>query len=199
MDGPIFYVLINKRAFSLVELMVALAMATIFITATLTIADMSIVTYGAQERVSDAQQSVRAALDLMVRDIRMAGYDPMALNAAPTTGIGILAASETSLQFSADLNADQVNNGGAEDLTYYYDADNKRLRQKEGGEAYPQTFIENVSAMKFSYFDANGDPTERLDDIVTVVVTLTVEDRYHKDVTFQRTLTTRINCRNLRM
>lgn len=194
-----FYVLTDKRAFSSVELMVALGMATIFITATLTIADMSIVTYGAQERVSEAQQSVRAALDLMVRDVRMAGYDPMAVNAGPTKDIGILAASETSLQFSADLNADQVNNVGLEDLTYYYDADNKRLRQKKGGKAYPQTFIENVSAMKFSYYDANGDPTERLDDIVTVEVTLTVEDRYHKDVTFQRTLTTHINCRNLRM
>jgi prepilin-type N-terminal cleavage/methylation domain-containing protein len=194
-----FNVLTDKHAFTLVELMVALAMATIFITATLTIADMSISTYGAQERVSEAQQSVRAALDLMVRDVRMAGYDPMAVNAGPTIDIGILAASQTSLHFSADLNADQVNNGGTEDLTYYYDADNKRLRQKEGGKAAPQTFIENVNAVKFSYFDANGDPTERLDDIVTVVVTLTVEDRYRKDVTFQRTLTTRINCRNLRM
>lgn len=189
----------NSRGFTLVELMVALATATLFILATLAIADISMQTYAAQERVSDAQQGVRAALDLMARDIRMAGYDPMALSNGPTAGIAILAATETRLQFSADLNADQVDSGGPENLTYFYDAANKRLRQKEGGKAYPQTFIENVSALKFSYLDAGGDPAAGLDDIVAVVVTLTVEDRYHKDVTFQRTLTTRINCRNLRM
>jgi type IV pilus assembly protein PilW len=178
---------------------VALTTATILILATLAIASISMQTYGTQERVADAQQGVRAALDLMVRDIRMAGYDPMALSNGPTAGIGILAAADTKLQFSADLNADRVDNGGLENLTYFYDAANKRLRQKEGGKAYPQTFIENVSALKFSYLDAGGDPAAGLDDIVTVVVTLTVEDRYHKDATFQRTLSSRINCRNLRM
>ncbi|MGD9369212.1 MAG: prepilin-type N-terminal cleavage/methylation domain-containing protein [Desulfobacteraceae bacterium] len=199
MTGQTYGSTTNSSGFTLVELMVALATATIFILATLTISDMSMQTYRAQERVSDAQQGVRAALNLMVRDIRMAGYDPMALSNGPTAGIGILAATDTKLQFSADLNADQVDSGGTENLTYFYDAANKRLRQKEGGKAYPQTFIENVSALKFSYLDAGGEPAAGLDDIVTVVVTLTVEDRYHKDVTFQRTLTTRINCRNLKM
>lgn len=189
----------NKQGYTLVELLVALAMAGIFIVGTLTLVDMSIQSYGVQERVSDAQQSVRAALDLMVRDIRMAGYDPMAVSDGPTDGIGILAAEETMLQFSSDLNADQVDNGGTENLTYFYDAGNKRLRQKEGGKAYPQTFIENVNALKFSYYNADGDPPSGLDDIAMVVVTLTVEVVYGKGHTSQRSLTTRINCRNLRM
>lgn len=189
----------SKKGYTLVELMVALAMAAIFIVCTLTIVDMSMQSYSVQERVSEAQQSVRAALDLMVRDIRMAGYDPMAVSGGPTAGIGILAADETMLQFSSDLNADQVDNGGIENLTYFYDAGSKRLRQKEGGKAYPQTFIENVSALKFSYFNADGDPPSGLDDIAMVMVTLTVEGAYRKGDTFQRSLTTWINCRNLRM
>jgi len=189
----------DQKAFTLVELLVALAISSIFIVATLTIADMSIKTYGTQERVSEAQQSLRAAMDLMVRDIRMAGYDPMSMSHGPTSGIGILTASGTMLQFTADLNADRVDNGGAENLTYYYDADHKRLRQKEGGLASPQTFIENVSALQFSYFDANGNPAALVEDIATVLVTLSVENTDNRGDTFERTLTSRINCRNLGM
>jgi type IV pilus assembly protein PilW len=211
MTGKTFHASTHNMGFTLVELLVALALAAIFLLATMSIANMSIRSYGDQERVSDAQQSVRAALDLMVRDIRMAGYDPMAMSHGPTTGIGILTATETKLQFSADLNADQVDSGGTENLTYFYEAETKRLRQKEGpkahpktfkkegGKPYPQTFIENVSDLKFSYLDANGGPPAGLEDIAVVVVALTVQNRYQKGGTFERTLTTRINCRNLRM
>jgi type IV pilus assembly protein PilW len=199
MTGKICHPPTHNMGFTLIELLVALALAAIFLLATMSIANMSIRSYGDQERVSDAQQSVRAALDLMVRDIRMAGYDPMAISHGPTTGIGILAATETMLQFSADLNADRADSGGSENLTYFYDAGSKRLRQKEGGKAYPQTFIEKVSDLKFSYLDANGGPPAGLGDIAVVVVALTVQNRYQKGGTFERTLTTRINCRNLRM
>jgi type IV pilus assembly protein PilW len=199
MTGKTCHTSTHNMGYTLIELLVALALAAIFFLATMSIVNMSIRSYGDQERVSDAQQSVRAALDLMVRDIRMAGYDPMAMSHGPTAGIGILKATETKLQFSADLNADQVDSGGIENLTYFYDAETKRLRQKEGGKAYPQTFIENVSDLKFSYLDANGGPPAGLGDIAVVVVALTVQNRYQKGGTFERTLTTRINCRNLRM
>lgn len=199
MAGKTRHASMNHRAYTLIELLVALAVASIFILATLTIADMSIRSYGDQDRVSDAQQSVRAALDLMVRDIRMAGYDPMALSHGPTMGIGILAATDTNLQISADLNADRMDSGDRENLTYFYDAKTKRLRQKRGGRALPQTFIENVSELHFSYFDANGDSPASLGDIVVVVVTLTVQNKYQQGGTFERTMTTRVNCRNLRM
>jgi type IV pilus assembly protein PilW len=189
----------QQKAFTLIELLVALAIASLFIIGTLSIVDMSIQTYKTQERVSDAQQSLRAAMDLMVRDIRMAGYDPMSISGGPTPGIGIIAASRTMLQFSADLNANKVDNGGTENLTYFYDAGQRRLRQREGGKAYPQTFIENVSDMKFSYFGRNGDQTTDPKEIAVVVVTLTVENKSSRSDTFQRTLTTRIICRNLKM
>jgi type IV pilus assembly protein PilW len=200
----------SKKAFTLVELLVALAMASMFMAATMTIADMSIKTYAAQERVSDAQQSLRAAMDLMIRDIRMAGYDPMAVSHGPTPGIGIIAATGTMLQISADLNADRQDNGGIENLTYFCDAQGRRLRQQEGpkpavtldrmrNKTYPQTFIENVSALEFSYYDGQNEPTTEIEEIVSVVVSLTVENKNNGGDTFRRTLTARINCRNLRI
>ena len=190
--------LANDQAFTLVELMVALAMATFFIMITMTLADVSTQSYRAQERVSNAQQSVRAALDMMVRDIRMAGYDPMSQSFGPTAGIGILTATATDFQYTADLNADQIDNGGRENIRYFYDAAMRRLRQQEGG-ATAQTFIENVSALNFTYLDVDGNPAATNDSIAMIVVTLSVQDRNQQGGTFQRTLTTRINCRNLRL
>jgi type IV pilus assembly protein PilW len=199
--------------FTLVEVLVALALANICVMVALAVANVSNQSYRAQERVSDAQQGVRAALDLMVRDIRMAGYDPMALSNDPSPGIGILVATDSVLQFSADLNADRMDSGGIENLTYFYEPETKRLRQKEGqpyqiegglrkkkgGEPSAQTFIENVSSLKFTYLDAQGDPPSELGDIAAVVVTLCVQDHFKKGVAFERSLTTRVNCRNLRM
>ena len=183
--------------FTLVELLIAISMAAVLILVILTVSDMSSRSCRAQERVTDAQQSIRAALDLMARDIRMAGYDPMAMTSGPTEGIGILEASESRLQFSADLNADREDSGSIENLTYFFDPDGRRLRQEEGG-ASPQTFIENVTVLKFIYFDASGNQTDIIDDIVQVEVSLTVEDTFTKGRRFQRTLSTRVNCRNLR-
>lgn len=207
MAGESYQRVTYNSGFTLIEVLVALALANIFMMAVLTIANVSTQSYRAQERVADAQQSVRAALDLMVRDIRMAGYDPMALSKEPSPGIGILVATDTVLQFSADLNADRMDSGGIENLTYFYEPETKRLRQKEGdkpypqggGKTHPQTFIENVSALKFNYLDARGDPTSDLEDIAAVIVTLSVQDIFKKGVAFERSLTTRINCRNLHL
>lgn len=188
-----------ELGFTLIELMVAMGMAIFFITATMTLADMSNQSYRAQERVSDAQQNIRAAMDLMVRDIRMAGFDPLAISKGRTAGIGIVVAEQHLLQITADLDADGEISNGREDMTYFYEAGTRRLRQKEGGGAFAQTFIEGVSGLSFTYLRADGTPSVDLDDITMIVVTMTVEDRNHKGGTFKRTLTTRINCRNLRL
>lgn len=187
------------HGYTLIELMIALALASIFLLSILTIATISIHSYRNQERVADIQQSVRAALDLMVRDIRMAGYDPKAVSHGPSAGIGILAAEENKLQISADLNADQLDNNGLENLTYFFDPKGKRLRQKEGGLAYAQTFIGNVSALNFEYLNAQGRPVVEKRDIAAVVITLTVEERNEKGAAVKRKLSTRVNCRNLRL
>jgi type IV pilus assembly protein PilW len=182
-----------------VELMVALAVAAFFIMATMTLAGSFIQVYRAQERVSEAQQGIRAAMDLMVRDIRMAGYDPMALSKGRTAGAGIIFADKHRIRFAADLDGDGAVNGSREDMTYFYEAGTKRLRQRERGDKDSnQTLMEDVSAFQFIYLDADGVPAAATDAIVSVVVSMTVEDRDHKGGTFKRTLTTRVNCRNLR-
>ena len=188
-----------RYGFTLVEMVIALALSSIVILTIFSYANTCMRIFGKQERVANAQQGVRAALDLMVRDIRMAGYDPKAAFHGPSPGIEILEATENMLQFTADLNADQVDNQGLENLTYFFESNTGRLRLKEGGDAYPQTFIDHVSELKFEYRDAKGGPVAELSDIATIIVTLTVEEINQKGVPVRRTLSTSVNCRNLRM
>lgn len=63
-----------QRGFSLVELMVALTLSMILMAGVLSIFFSSKVTFFANEKTARLQESGRIALDLMVHDIRSAGY-----------------------------------------------------------------------------------------------------------------------------
>jgi prepilin-type N-terminal cleavage/methylation domain-containing protein len=196
----------NERGFTLVELMVALAIAAFFIAGTMTIVDLSTKSYRAQERVSDAQQGLRAGMDTMVHRIRMAGYDPLAESSGAIAVNGIQTAMTTKIQVMADYNADgAINAADFEEITYQYNSATQQVTQllyESAGIAgnTPQVLVENVSGLTFTYLDDEGNSTATLSKIVTVVVQMTVSDRNRETgETFQRTLTTRINCRNLRL
>ena len=60
--------------FTLIELMVAVALSAIVITAAYQVMVGQSRVYEAQEQTIDMQQNVRAALDFMCRELRMAGY-----------------------------------------------------------------------------------------------------------------------------
>lgn len=187
----------NNRGFTLVELLVAMVMATIFILATMTIAEVSTQSYRTQERVSDAQQGVRGAMDMMVRDIRMAGYDPLAQSNGPTGGVGIVNATATNLVFSQDLNANGAIDGTDEQITYNYTGSQLQIRRGAAGNL--ETFIDQVTGFTFTYRDADGNITGTVANIAVVVVNMTVTATNSDGVAYGRTLTTRINCRNLRL
>jgi type IV pilus assembly protein PilW len=91
----------DSRGFTLVELMVAMVAAIIFIGATIAIVGHTSRIYRAQEQVSDVQQDARAALDLMQRDMRLAGYNPFLDGAS--SGAAINTATTTQFGFTMDL------------------------------------------------------------------------------------------------
>jgi len=67
----------NNRGFTLVELMIAMAMAGIVSAAILMAFNSQQKTQVSQQLVVEMQQDLRAALYLMQQDIRMAGHDPL--------------------------------------------------------------------------------------------------------------------------
>lgn len=109
---------INTSGFTLIELMMAMTIA-IIIMASIYIAYRSQSRiYTAQESVAELQQNIRAALGLLTRDIRMAGFDPtdsdiaaivdnetFSDGAAPTT-TETVNSDASQLAFTADLDGD---------------------------------------------------------------------------------------------
>jgi type IV pilus assembly protein PilW len=151
--------------------------------------------------VANAQLGVRIGLDSIVRDIRMAGLDPVG-----TAGAGIEEATTTKLRFTEDNDVDGViENENRERITYEYrTVDDKKnpktlrlgLYEGTGSESW-QVLIDNVGALSFTYLDANGTPTDTLAEIRTVEISMTCEGKDAQGQTLTRTLNTKVRCRNL--
>jgi type IV pilus assembly protein PilW len=88
-----------QRGFTLVEILVALALTGIVAAAIYKIFGAQQKTSILQDQVVGMQQDLRGALTIMAREIRMAGYDPLG-----TANAGIVSATSCSLQFTMDLN-----------------------------------------------------------------------------------------------
>jgi len=92
----------NNKGFTLVELMITLAMTGIILAAVYATYIIQKKTYTAQDQVVEMQQNIRAAMYSMIREIRMAGYDP-----STKAGATITAASVSGISFTIDLNEDE--------------------------------------------------------------------------------------------
>ena len=94
----------------------------------------------------------------------------------------------------------EIDEGELERLTYAWDAPNRRLRltYDEGtGSSDTETLVDNVSNLRFTYFDEDDNETTDLNDIRSVAVTMTVEEPAGLDGMVSRTYNTRVRCRNL--
>jgi type IV pilus assembly protein PilW len=113
--------------------------------------------YAIQEQVSEMQQNARAGMELMVREIRMAGYNP---TRAP--GVGIIEAGPHAIRMTMDLNGDGDVTDENEDITYsLYDSGNDGdvdLGRKPAG-GMNQPVAENIASLDFVYTLANDSTT----------------------------------------
>jgi type IV pilus assembly protein PilW len=99
----------DNRGFTLVELMVAMAISSM-ITASIYMAYTTQQRmYTTQNAVVEMQQNIRAALLVMGDELRMAGYDPNQLGT-----VGITSASATTLTFTAVADNDGLDNDNAD-------------------------------------------------------------------------------------
>ncbi|MCP3892858.1 MAG: prepilin-type N-terminal cleavage/methylation domain-containing protein [Desulfobulbaceae bacterium] len=92
---------LNDFGFTLVELMIAMVMAGIIIAALYAAYNVQNRSYTIQGNVVEMQQSLRAGMEFMATEIRMASYDPTNLANA-----GITSATAMKFSFTADLNED---------------------------------------------------------------------------------------------
>jgi prepilin-type N-terminal cleavage/methylation domain-containing protein len=141
----------DEAAFSLVELLVVLAVLGLVMAGALGLLDSGLGAYALGAARTEAQQAARVGLERMAKELRQAGYDPA--GAAPPA---IVVAEPTRLVFQMDLNGNGVIDPTRERITYLLRADGV-LRRDAGAGAQP--IVEGVRRLEFAYFDRAGAPT----------------------------------------
>lgn len=173
---------IGERGFTLVELMIAIAVGGIVMAAVMTSFLSQHNNYLAQDQVVELQQNSRVAMDMLVRDIRSSGYDPNNL------GAGIVTAGANNLVFTRE---DDLAANGLETISYsLFDAfasaappsndgltDDLALQvtTAAGTSAGRQVVAENISQLEFRYLDEDGSVTATLNNIRSIQVSIMVQ------------------------
>jgi type IV pilus assembly protein PilW len=198
---------IDKKGFTAVELLISLAIMSMTLGSVYSLY-MSFIRTCTKESVKiKLQQNVRSSLDMMIRDIRLAGLDPEA-----TGEFGIIAVTPQRIKFTADRDmdgeldipnaADGIDLPDLEYMEYEFDNSNGIVRMslyKPDGttKELSDTLVENVTGLTFSYFTSNDVTTSNLDDIRTVGIEMTIKKISARDGPVSRTLIKRVICRNL--
>lgn len=198
------------RGTTLIELLVYMLILSIVMGAIYAVLVSNFRAYDSVENNLVVQQDVRAALELMGRDIRMAGCDP-----AKTWDFGFqndtddtLDSDANSIHFTSDFDEDRQAVTPGEDVAYYREfVDDtwtlfRRADYGDGNGIVAEPVIDNVSLLQFDYLDANENPTGNFDDVRYVDVTLEAEtgkvDALTKQLKRKR-MTIRVGLRNAGM
>jgi hypothetical protein len=173
--------------------------------------------YTTENVVAGVQQKTRIGVEFMVQDIRQAGLDPFEIGVP-----GITKASLIDIRFTADRDmdgvldnsfvADGISESDLERIGYAYDGVSQLemfLRDENNIVLNEDILLDNVIGLTFGYLDAEENdlidytlippevPADQLDEIRTVVISLTTQRPAGRDDPVSRTYTTRVRCRNL--
>jgi len=179
--------------FTVTELVLALAIMMMVMAAIVSLLISLNRVYAAQNVIAGVQQVTRAGINIMTRNIRLAGLNPLKINR-----IGILEASVNKIRFQHDTNGSgTIETGQDEDSAYLLNGNHQLIRQKDGNSRSNKSLVDHVSDLTFKYVDRNNEETSILDEIHTVEISLTVREPAGKDKFISRTYSTRVICRNL--
>jgi len=156
-----------SRGYSLVDLLVALAIGGGLIASTATLLHLGVRAWLWGAAQVEAQQSARYALERMASELREAGYDPTVAGIA-----AVIVAEPTRIAFQRDLNGNGLVDATRERVTYLLRAGESTLRRDAGGGAQP--VIEGVRVFRLTYLDRAGAETTDPDAVIAVRVRLEV-------------------------
>lgn len=145
----------SDKGFTLIEVIIALCLSLMVMGAVystyITHNESSVV----QGQVAEMQQNLRAAVYMMEKEIRMAGFNPTGKNPNP---FGITTAATNSITFAVDFNGDGALDAD-ETITYSIPAGTTDLTRTVGVAAPVSALLaENIQALGFAYaFDDNDD------------------------------------------
>ena len=164
----------NDRGFTLVEMMISVAIFSIVMTGIYQTYDSQQKTYIVQEQVIDMQQNHRTAIYFLGRELRMAGYDPtLKANSLDMDSPGFDNATIGEFGITMNLNGDFDTDDTNEIIKYALikcDADGNgisdvigaecNLGRETGGAGGLQPVANNIDAIEFLYILKDGTVTE---------------------------------------
>jgi type IV pilus assembly protein PilW len=159
----------KTEGFTLIELMVSMAIGMVMLAAVTTTFMLQTKTYNAQQQINEMEQNARGVLDVITRELKMAGYKP---NGGSFSGVTY---STTQLMIQTDLDASggiSTSTTANEQITYAYDSTNKQITRAVGtGSAL--VLADNITAFTFSYLDSTGASTTTSANIRQVSISIT--------------------------
>jgi type IV pilus assembly protein PilW len=161
----------NLEGFTLVELMVSMGIGMVILAAVTTTFMSQTRIYNAQEQINEMQQNARGVLDILSRELKMAGYKP---NGGGFNGVTY---STTQLMVQADLNSDgaiSTSSTANEQITYAFDSANDQITRAVGSGS-AQILAEHISAFTFNYLNSTGAATTVSANIRQVSITITAK------------------------
>jgi prepilin-type N-terminal cleavage/methylation domain-containing protein len=141
-----------QAGFSLVELLVSVTLLALLAGALHQLARGLLRGVRILEIASEAQQSARIGAQLVVRELRGAGFAPAA-PLRPALGD----AGRDHVSMASDLNGDGDTDDSNERVEYRFDA-GRRALMRALGNAPPQPMLMDVDALELTYLDADGAP-----------------------------------------
>ena len=216
----------RSAGFTLVDILVGLGMASVIMVIVVGIFTTMAKSFTTQNVAADVQQVARAGVDLMIQEIRMAGFDPTGSAAAGivndfdedsgfhTDHDGNIAPTDaTHFAFTIDADMDgridhcrsvdlgvgcsQVDDNVENELIAYQINDGALEKYRGGSARWEDLTENNVSNLNFTYYDDAGAVTTSVNAIRTIEISMTVQLPAGRGGTVSRTYSTRVRCRNI--
>ena len=194
---------ISTDGFSLLELLIALAVFSFIVGGIFSNLTQSQTRYQFEQEVAEVQQTARNVADIMEREIKLAGfpiasYYDSALNwtsaNSERVAAGFITLGATNLVFEADL----LEDGIVDRVEYRLNGTTleRSARDKTAGGGAPaavyQTLATNVTALTFSYLNSSGSATTVPADVRSVGILFNInttsvdpQNRNQRTITLQ--------------
>jgi type IV pilus assembly protein PilW len=191
--------IINKEdGFSLVELFIYMAMFIVVMGALYSVFIGNTKSYSSQENKVEMVQDLRAAMHLLVSDIRMAGLDP-----TDADGIGFVDNADdkydtdgNSIHFTMDFDGNGAIDN-SEDINYFLkNSGGVQQIVRRTGDGSEPVVAENITSFSLTYLfedgdtgtpdESDGDTTNDFEHIRSVQIAMTGETAEVDPVTRQK-------------
>ena len=162
-----------RDGFTLIEMVLALGLSLVTLTAVYSLYVSELKAQNVREDMLEMQQQARVVIDVVSRELLMAGYDPRGVNndMDPSNDFLGMTYDPDRLIIKADLNGNGLIVDANESIMFLYDSKTYTLRRNTGGGNQP--FGENIESFLVEYFDQGGNSTVDSASIQQVKITVT--------------------------